>query len=223
MARAETLDDLAAFAREGHFGAGRLPRVAAFRGPRTVAMRQELTLYWRVEQAGRVELSMLGAAEGQRVVPHTGRWSVRPATPGRVLVELRCWSVEDDGAGAPSCVEALDIEVTAPPVRLRLAQRELVGRAGASARLDWSADGAVHVFLRRPLHDDVLDVPARGSVEVVLDAIEDFVQVTAVGFDGASQVTETCRLRPINLTPDGAAYELNSLTNPLDEMKPWNV
>lgn len=223
MARAETLDDLAAFAREGHFGAGRLPHVAAFRGPRTVAMRQELTLSWRVERAGRVELSMLGAAEGQRVVPHTGRLSVRPASPGRVLVELRCWSVEDDGAGAPSCVETLDIEVTALPVHLRLAQRELVGRAGASMRLDWSADGAVQVFLRRPLHDDVLDGPVRGSIEVVLDAVEDFVEVTAIGFDGAARVTETCRLRPINLTADGAVYELNSLINPLEEMKPWNV
>lgn len=221
MARADTLDDLAAFAREGHFAAGRVPRVAVFRGPRRLGMREELALSWRVERAGRVELSLAGAAEGHRVVPHVGRWSIRPQRPGHLMAELRCWSPEDDAAGPPCLVDTLDIEVTAPPVRLRLAQRELVGRAGSPVRLDWYADGASQVFLQRPLHDDVLDVPTRGSAEVVLDAIEDFVQVTAVGFDGAASLTEVCRLRPIGLEGDGALHELISLINPLEEMKSW--
>lgn len=221
MAREETLNDLASFAREGHFAAARVPRVAVFRGPRRLGMREELALSWRVERAGRVELFFAGAAAGHRVVPHVGRWSMRPARPGHVLAELRCWSADDDGAGPPSCVETLDIEVTAPPVRLRLAQRELVGRAGSPVRLDWYADGAAQVFLARPLHDDVLDVPARGSAEVTLDAIEDFVQVTAISFDGAASATEVCRLRPIGLAVDGVLHELNSLINPLEEMKPW--
>lgn len=221
MARAETLNDLASFAREGHFAAGRVPRVAVFRGPRRLGMHEELALSWRVERAGRVELSFAGAADGHRVVPHVGRWAMRPARPGHVLVELRCWSAEDDGAGPPSCVETLDVEVTAPPVRLRLAQRELVGRAGSAVRLDWYADGVAQVFLQRPLHDEVLDVPARGSVEVVLDAIEDFVEVTAVGFDGTASATEVCRLRPVGVAVDGALHELDSLINPLEEMSSW--
>ena len=222
MARAETLDDLASFARDGHFATGRLPRVVAFRAPRRVRMGEEVALSWRVEQASRIELWLGGALEDRRVVPHTGRWSLRAAAPGHILAELRCWGVEQDAVAEPGCIQTLDVEVTAPPVQLRLGQRELRGSPGATARLHWAAEGAAQVFIRRPLHDDGLEVPSRGAVELVLDAIEDVVHVTAVGHDGVATVTETCRLRPICPARDDIAHELNSLLSPLEELRPWN-
>ena len=196
MARADTFADLADFARAGSLGTGRRPYVNAFRAPRRVLMGDDITLSWRTSAARRVELAIHGGAEHRRDVAHAGQWAVREPTPGPVQAELRLWGEDDLDRAPPSRVESIRIEVVAPPVRLRLRRRELSAPPGAVVRLHWTAEGAARVVITRALVADVLEAPAIGAVDLVMDAVFDEIELVAIGHDGASRQIQKCQLRP---------------------------
>lgn len=219
MARAETFADLAGFADAGSLAAGRRPRVDAFRGPRRVLMGEDITLSWRTSSARRVELEIHGGVEVQREVAHTGQWTVREPAPGLLQAQLRCWGEDDLDQAAPSRVETIEVDVAAPPVRLRLRRRELVAPPGAVVRLHWTAEGAARVVIERALFAEVLDAPASGAVDLVMDAITDVVQVVAIGHDGEARQTKVCRLCPEIERGMDVMPELASLNQPLEELQ----
>lgn len=219
MARADTFADLADFARAGSLGAGRRPRVDVFRAPRRVLMGDEITLSWRTSAARRVELAIHGGAELRRDVAHAGQWTLREPAPGLLQAELRLWGDDDQDQAAPSRVETIEIDVAAPPVRLRLQRRELSAPPGAVVRLRWTAEGAARVVITRALVAEVLEAPAIGAVDLVMDAVADEVELAAIGHDGASRQIQKCQLRPEIDHGMDVSVELASLTQNLEELQ----
>jgi len=218
VARAETFADLAGFARHGRFRDLNRPRVASLTAPRSMTMGEEFVLAWRTESAQRVTISLEGVIELVREVPAVGRWTLQPQTPGPLHIQLRCFGQADAAGNVSLCVDHIEVDVQAPPVRLRLRRHELSALPGQWVRLHWSADGAAQVLLIRPLRGEELEAPAHGAVDLTMDAIEDSVQVVAIGHDGERRVTETCRLYPkLALNPD-VSLELDTLTQPLEEL-----
>lgn len=221
MAQARTLEDLAGFARDGHFGGSTQPRVTLLRAPRSILLGQEFTLHWEVQNAGHVELWLGGAQRERRVVAAAGRWTLRPALPGLTLVELAVWGEADDAGTAPACIRTSRVAVQAPPVRVHLAQRELRGQPGSLVRLQWLAEGAVQVHILRPLSGEQLQVPHRGVVELALDHVEELVRVQATGHDGAVAAQAECRLLPASGGLLDIDAELRGALQPLEELQSW--
>ena len=219
MARAETFADLAGFADAGSLAVGRRPRIDAFRGPHRALMGDDITLSWRTSLARRVELVIRDGAEVQREVAHAGQWTVREPAPGLLQAELRCWGEDEPDQAAPSRVETIEIDVVAPPVRLRLRRRELAAPPGAIVRLHWAAEGAARVVIERALFAEVLEAPASGAVDLVMDAIADVVRVVAIGHDGEVRQTQLCRLCPEIEHGMDVTLEMASINQPLEELQ----
>ncbi len=222
MALAETIADLEAFAREGHFGAALTPRVERFDVPARVLLGQTVMLSWQAANAQHVELWLSGALQGRRVVPPIGRWSLRADQSGLATAELHCWSDAGAQQARADCIETARVRIAAPPVAMNLSATTLRGAPGARVVLRWEVAGAARVELRRPLTSERLQVTACGAAEFVLDCLEEVVELHATGHEASSAAHAVCRLCPDVQPLLDIDSELFAITDPLPELMPWN-
>ncbi len=222
MARAETFEELQALAEAESLGVGRQARVVSFAAPHRVNLGDPVEITWQTEQSRRVLLRILQPDPVLREVAHSGRFTIRAQEPGPLRVELHCWGQGDDIALPALRSEVREILVKVPPARLWLAHSELYAPAGKTVRLSWRAEGSSGVLLRRPLRGEEMEAPPFGTVDLLVDPTEDFVEMHAIGHDGSWSSPSTCAIRPIQPDVPDVRVELDYLCQPLEELKIWN-
>lgn len=80
-----------------------------------------------------------------------------------------------------------------PPVKLALDRERIRGKPGQIVRLIWTAENVDHVIVRRLQFDEERSSKLpRAAVEIVLDYLDEWIHITAVGNSG--MLTRVCRL-----------------------------
>ena len=221
MATAETLDDLASYAREGSFAGLRTARIELLHAPARAALDAPFEVHWRTQGAVQVRMRLRGALQGEREVPPQGALMLRSQVPGTTAIDLVC-SAGDAETGAPDVVATAMVIVVTPPAELSLSTHQLTGLPGGSVRLFWSSSHASRVVLHRAMQGIELELPLRGAVDLCIDALTDEVLLTSHGLDGAPGARHTCHLIPqLPTTASRQAGPSTWFSKPLEELSSW--
>ncbi len=214
MLNAQTLRELAGFARAGSFASAHPLLVRSFRVTASGRGSRQLVVSWECENASRAVLMLTGAVDFAQEVPTSGDLSVRTPRTGMVFAQLLAWDEEAAGGLEPTLVEMREFRLDAAAVDLRLSANDLYGKPGELLRLSWQAKGTSCVLLRRPLHGEELDLPPWGSVDAAVDVVDDAIELVAMSPDRERQVTRICQMHPVAPEPDCLLAELSTLAQP---------
>lgn len=216
MALAQTLDDLAAFARAGSFNALRVPRLINLGLPARVTVGDALVVEWRTHNCTSVVLRVRGPQPLVRSLAANGRVAlpVEAAGDWQVSLELRG---DSDIAQVPERI----VHVLKAPLAIHLSSESVSCHIGASAIVRWASEGAVTTRVARGA--ETLELAAQGKLEVEMGYQREQLIFEAVGVDG-SRTQTVCELVP-QATEVNAQYvsvntsiesELNVINQPLE-------
>lgn len=164
--------------------------------PEDPRMNDVLKFSWEVMNAASVRLKLSGSIQADLSVAAEDFRTYVAHIPGPVFIELTALGAPDRYGNCSSVSRMCHVIIRAPPLRLMAYPRELRGIPGTWVRLHWGAENAARVLIERPMFDENMDANPCHAIDILVDAIEDLVRITACSHDGESTETFICRIRP---------------------------
>lgn len=189
MALAQTLDDLAAFARAGSFNALRVPRLMSLGVPARVTVGDVLVVEWRTQNCTSVMLRVRGVQPLVRRLAANGRVGlpVEAAGDWQVALELR-------GDSDITLVPERTVQVLKAPLAINVSGASVSCQVGATAIVRWASEGAATTTVTRGA--ETLGLAAQGKLEVEMGYQREQLVFESVGVDG-SRSQAVCELVPL--------------------------